>query len=41
MYRKLTATIELQYYVNLKANFDLDQFENPSIQFDRQNIISN
>ena len=33
-------TIELQYYVNLKANFNLNKFENLSIQFEKQSIIS-
>ena len=38
--RKLITTIELQYYVNLKANFNLNKFENLSIQFEKQSIIS-
>ena len=32
--------IELQYYVNLKANFNLKKFEDLSIQFEKQSIIS-
>ena len=31
--RKLITNIELQYYVNLKENFDLINFENLSIRF--------
>ena len=38
--RKLITNIELQYYVNLKANFNLDKFKNLSFRFDRQGIIS-
>ena len=38
--RKLITTIELQYYVNLRANFNLNKFENLSIRSDRQHIIS-
>ena len=37
--RKLIKAIELQYYMNLKANFNLNKFENLSIRFDRQSII--
>ena len=32
--------IELRYYVSLKVNFNLNKFENLSIRFDRQSIIS-
>ena len=39
-FRKLITTIELQYYVNLKGNFNLNKFENLSIQFEKQSIIS-
>ena len=35
MYRKLITTIDLQYYMNLRANFNLNKFENLSIQFVR------
>ena len=38
--RKLITNIELQYYVNLTANFDLNKLKNLSIWFDRQSIIS-
>ena len=38
--RKLITPIELQYYVKLRANFILSKFENLSICFDRQSIIS-
>ena len=38
--RKLIMTTELQYYVTLRANFNLDKFKNLSIQFERQSIIS-
>ena len=37
--RKLIKAIELQYYMNLKANFNLNKFENLSTRFDRQSII--
>ena len=37
---KLITTIELQYYVNLRANFNLNKFGNLSIQFENQSIIS-
>ena len=40
MCRKLIATIELQYYMNLKVNFNFNKFENLSIWFDRQSRIS-
>ena len=33
--RKLITTIELEYYVNMRANFNLNKFENLSIQFVR------
>ena len=39
-YRKLIMTIELQYCVTLTANFNLNEFENLSVRFDRQSIIS-
>ena len=38
--RKLITVIELQYYVNLRANFNLNKFENLSSRFDRQSIIN-
>ena len=38
--RKLITIIELQYQANLKANFNLNKFENLSIRFDWQSIIS-
>ena len=37
---KLITNIELQYYVNLKANFNLNKLKNLSIQFAMQSIIS-
>ena len=37
---KLITTIELQYYVNLRADFNLNKFVNLSIQFEKQSIIS-
>ena len=37
---KLIMTIELQYYMNLRENFNLNKSENLSIWFDRQSIIS-
>ena len=37
---KLITTIELQYYVNLRATFNLNKSDNLSIWFDRQSIIS-
>ena len=37
---KLITTIELQYYVNLRANFNPNKFENFSIQFEKKSIIS-
>ena len=37
---KLITPSELQYYVNLRANFNHNKFENFSIQFERQSIIS-
>ena len=33
-------TFELQYYVNVKENFKLKKFDNLSIQFEKQSIIS-
>ena len=33
-------TIELQQYMNLKANFNVNKFENLSIQHEKQSIIS-
>ena len=38
--RKLITTIELQYYGNLRGNFNFNEFENISVWFDRQSIIS-
>ena len=37
---KLITNIELQYYVNLKANFILNKLKNLPIRFYRQSIIS-
>ena len=39
-FRKLIPTIELQYFVNLKANFNLNKFENLPLRFERKSIIS-
>ena len=39
-YMKLITTIKLQYYMNLRANFNLNKFEKLSIRFERQSIIS-
>ena len=36
---KLITIIELQHYVNLEANFNINKFENLSIRFVRQSII--
>ena len=38
--RKLITTIELQYYVNVRASFNVNKFENLSFRFDRKSIIS-
>ena len=38
--RELITTIELHYYVNLKVNFNLNKFEELSVQFEKQSIIS-
>ena len=38
--KELITTIKLQYYVNLKANFNLNKFKNLSIQFEKRSIIS-
>ena len=38
--RKLITTTELQYYVNLGANFNPNKFDNLSIQFERESIIN-
>ena len=37
--RKWIVSIELQYYVNIRANFKLNLFEHLLIQFERQSII--
>ena len=37
--RKLIMTTELQCYVNLKANFNLNKFGNLSTQFEKQSIV--
>ena len=39
-YSQLVTTIELQYYVNLKAYFNLNKFENLSIRLEKKSIIS-
>ena len=38
--RKLITTTELQYYVNLRANFHINKIENLSVQFEKQSIIT-
>ena len=38
--RKLIMTTELQYFLNLRTNFNPDKFENLSTQFERQSIIN-
>ena len=38
--RKLITTTELQYYVNPRANFNPNKFDNLSIQFERESIIN-
>ena len=35
-----SAILKLQYYVNLRANFNLSKFENLSIRFERHSIIN-
>ena len=40
MCRKLIMIFELQYYVNIKENFKLKKFDNLSIQYEKQSIIS-
>ena len=32
--------IKLQYYLNLRAHFNLKKFENLSVQFEKQSVIS-